>query len=194
MKSSYSQISQLTTLSDKELIEIFPEAKKIVPALIKEQTQRRAKLLARLNKEHTTIDAESDDEFYRWFWKQVLDIKNKYDEQLRDIETKLARQRRYLRIIEGKPLPKGAVTNDLIQAAKEVPIESLFSQTFNQTGNKLVGLCPFIEEKTPSFFIYKNTNRCWCFGCSQGYGVVDTYMKLNDCNFNEAVLALTGGR
>jgi hypothetical protein len=179
--------------TDSEWIEIFaPESHTIVTDLYEELTQKRTNITARLDKEHTAIDAESDNEEYRYFWKAALNAKYKYDEQLRDLDTKLARLRRYIRIIKGAPLPKGAVTSDLIQAAKEAPIESLFSQKFKKSGNKLQGLCPFMTEKTPSFFIYKNTNRCWCFGCQQGGNTIDTYIKLHECTFNEAVLALTG--
>ena len=181
-------------LSEREWVETFvPESHKIVKGLHRELTHKRTKLVAKIEKAFAAIDAESIDEEYRYFWKAAFHAKYKLDEQLRDVDVKLARQRRYLTIINNKPLPEGAINAELIQAAKDVPIESLFSQQFKQTGNKLRGLCPFVPEKTPSFFVYMDTNRCWCFGCQQGYGVLDTYMKLHDCNFNEAVLALTGG-
>jgi hypothetical protein len=180
--------------TEREDVEDFaPESHKIVRALYKELSQKRAKLVARLNKEHAAINAESDDEDYRYYWKAVLNVRHNFDERLRDLDIKLARQRRYIRIIDDKSLPEGAVNAELIQAAKEVPIESIFNQHFKQSGNKLFGLCPFHEEKTGSFVLYKDTNRCYCFGCGFKGNVIDTYMRLNDCNFNEAVLALTGG-
>lgn len=110
------------------------------------------------------------------------------------IEQKLARLHRQLRVIKGESIPAGAITNDMIQSAKEVPIETIFNQQFRQSGNKLFGLCPYHKEKTGSFCLYKNTNRCYCFGCGAKYNVIDAYIKLNKCNFNEAVLALTGGK
>lgn len=180
--------------TEREDVENFaPESHEIVRRLYKELTQKRAKLVARINEAFAAIDAESTNEDFRYFWKAAFHAKYKLDEELADVDIKLARQRRYLRIIDDKPLPEGAINSELIQAAKEVPIESLFSQEFKQTGNKLVGICPFHEEKTPSFFIYKNTNRCYCFSCKAGYNTIDAYMRLHDCNFNEAVLTLTGG-
>lgn len=178
--------------SDTELLEIFPESKQIVPALIKELEYKRSELLDLIIEHNAVINRESPDESYRYFWKAVVISPLREEREL--VDQKLNRLRRQLRVIKGVPIPIGAITNDMIQAAKEVPIESLFSQQFKKTGNKLVGLCPFMPEKTPSFFIYKDTNRCWCFGCQQGYGVLDTYIKLNECSLNEAVLALTGGR
>jgi len=179
--------------TDSEWIEIFaPESHKIVRQLYKRLSKKKASLQTNIAKKYAAIDAESTDEMYRYYWKAAFHAKYRLDEMLREVELRLARLGRYLRIINGAPLPNGAVTSDLIQAAKEVPIESLFSQQFKQSGNKLQGLCPFVAENTPSFFIYRNTNRCWCFGCQQGYGVVDTYIKLHECTFNEAILALTG--
>ena len=180
-------------LSEREWVEAFkPESHKIVRGLYKELTQKRAKLVARIDKAFAAIDAESVDEFFCYFWKAAFHARYKLDEELRGIDIRLARQRRYLRIIDNKPLPVGAVDAELIQTAKEVPIESIFDQQFKQSGNKLFGLCPFHAEKTSSFCLYRDTNRCYCFGCGAKGNVVDTYMKLNDCSFNEAVLALTG--
>jgi hypothetical protein len=179
--------------TERENVEDFaPESHEIVRGLYKEQTQKRTKLLAKIEKAFAAIDAESTDEDYRYFWKAVFHAKYKLDEELKDVDIKLARQRRYLTIINDKPLPEGAIDAELIQAAKDVPIESIFDQQFRQTGNKLVGICPFHEEKTASFFIYKDTNRCYCFSCKAGYNTIDGYMRLHDCNFNESVLALTG--
>jgi DNA primase len=180
-------------LSEREWVETFaPESHEIVRGLYKELTRKRAKLVARIDKAFATIDAESTNEDYRYYWRSAFHAKYKLDEQLKDVDTKLARQRRYLRIIDDKPLPEGAVDAVLIQAAKEVPIETIFNQEFRKTGNKLLGLCPFVEEKTPSFVLYLDTNRCYCFGCGAKGNVIDTYMKLYECSFNEAVLTLTG--
>jgi hypothetical protein len=180
-------------LSEREWVETFaPESHKIVKRLHKELTQKRTKLVSKIDKAFAAIDAESPNEDYRYYWKAVFHVRHKLDEELRDVDIKLARQRRYLTIINDKPLPEGAINAEMIQAAKDVPIESIFDQQFRQTGNRLVGICPFHEEKTASFFIYKDTNRCYCFSCKAGYNTIDSYMRLRDCDFNEAVLELTG--
>ena len=127
----------------------------------------------------------------RYFWKSVHISPLREERKL--IEQKLTRLRRQLRVIKGKPIPIGAITNDMIQAAKEIPIETIFNQKFRQSGNKLFGLCPFHKEKTGSFCLYKNTNRCYCFGCGAKYNVIDAYIALHKCSFNEAILTLTGG-
>ena len=35
-------------------------------------------------------------------------------------------------------------------------------------GKTLLGLCPFHNEKTPSFNIYPENNSFYCFGCNKG--------------------------
>jgi hypothetical protein len=180
-------LEQNTQLTDKELLAIFPESKQIVPALIKELEQHRDDLLRKIISRNASVNAESSDEVYRYFWKLWF---MRYE--VKTIDHKLARLRRQLRVTKGNPIPKGALNNDLILAAKALPIESIFSQQLRKTGNTLTGLCPFSEERTPSFFIYKNSNRCWCFGCQQGGNTIDAYMKLHDCNFKTAVTELTG--
>lgn len=183
-------LQQTIQPTDKELLDIFPESKKIVPALIKELEQHKDDLLSKIISRNASINAESSDEVYRYFWK--LWFMQPMRDEVKTIDQKLARLRRQLRVSKGKSIPTGALNNDLILAAKAVPIESIFSQQLRKTGNTLTGLCPFSEERTPSFFIYKNSNRCWCFGCQQGGNTIDTYMKLHNCNFKTAVTELMG--
>jgi hypothetical protein len=186
-----NEIERVPRLTDKELLEIFPQAQQIVPALIKELGQTKNTLLGKIIEQNSSINAESSNEAYRYFWKSW------YIQPLRDdlksVDQKLLRLRRQLRLINGEPIPTGALSNDLIQEAKAVPIQSFIDQKYKQSERMLIGLCPFVEEKTPSFCIYLQNNRCWCFGCQQGYNAIDTFIKLYDCSFKEAVLTLTGG-
>ncbi len=54
-------------------------------------------------------------------------------------------------------------------------------------GKNLLGLCPFHNEKTPSFNIYPNTNSFYCFGCNAGGGVIQFIMRIENLDFQEAV-------
>ncbi len=54
-------------------------------------------------------------------------------------------------------------------------------------GKNLVGLCPFHNEKTPSFNIYPDSNSYYCFGCSNGGGVIQFIMNIERLDFPEAV-------
>ena len=45
-------------------------------------------------------------------------------------------------------------------------------------------ICPFHNEKTPSFKAYPN--KWHCFGCGEGGTVIDFVMKIENCNFDAA--------
>jgi DNA primase len=47
--------------------------------------------------------------------------------------------------------------------------------------------CPFHEETLPSFCIYKDTQRFFCYGCKEQGDVIDLVMKIKDINFVQAV-------
>jgi hypothetical protein len=177
--------------SDAELLVIFPEAKQIVPSLLKEFQQQRSELVEKIRIELKDIEAESNEDL-RYLWRSWLKLT--LGEELRIVDRHIVRLSRLLRLIKGTPTPKGALTDDMIQAAREVPVESLFDQQFRRSGHNLVGLCPFHDERTPSFHIYVEENRGWCFGCNWGGSTIDLYMLLHDCGFKEAVMALAGGQ
>ena len=58
------------------------------------------------------------------------------------------------------------------------PIEDVVGQYVSLTrkGSNLFGLCPFHSEKTPSFFVYPQTQSFYCFGCGAG-GDVITFIR-----------------
>ena len=51
----------------------------------------------------------------------------------------------------------------------------------------LKGLCPFHDEKTPSFTVRPTHGSFHCFGCAEGGGVIDFVMKIEHLGFVEAV-------
>ena len=58
-------------------------------------------------------------------------------------------------------------------------IESVISSyvELKKRGKNLVGLCPFHNEKTPSFTVYPENGSFYCFGCGVG-GDVFSFIKL----------------
>lgn len=54
-------------------------------------------------------------------------------------------------------------------------------------GRNWTGLCPFHEEKTPSFSVNPEKGLYFCFGCHAGGDVIDFVMRLNRMEFPEAV-------
>jgi len=54
-------------------------------------------------------------------------------------------------------------------------------------GSNLVGLCPFHNEKTPSFTVYTATQNFYCFGCSAGGDVITFIRRAENLSYMEAV-------
>ena len=54
-------------------------------------------------------------------------------------------------------------------------------------GGNLFGLCPFHNEKTPSFSVSPDKQIYHCFGCKKGGGVINFIMEIENLTFPEAV-------
>ena len=52
------------------------------------------------------------------------------------------------------------------------------------------GLCPFHSEKTPSFYVYPDTQSFYCFGCGAGGDAVSFTKRINSIDYIEAVKLL----
>jgi len=59
-----------------------------------------------------------------------------------------------------------------------------------KTGGSLKGLCPFHNEKTPSFSVSPDKQLFYCFGCGVGGNVLDFVIKRENLDFVEAVTSL----
>jgi len=70
-------------------------------------------------------------------------------------------------------------------AIEEVVGEYL--QLRNAGGGSLKGLCPFHEEKTPSFNVTPARGLWYCFSCNEGGDVIKFVRKIDNLGFAEAV-------
>lgn len=73
-----------------------------------------------------------------------------------------------------------AISEDIISEIKyRNDIETVISPYVNlkRAGKNLKGLCPFHNEKTPSFTVYPENGSFYCFGCGVG-GDVFTFTRL----------------
>ncbi len=67
--------------------------------------------------------------------------------------------------------------------------------TLKKSGRNFTGLCPFHQEKTPSFTVNREKQIFYCFGCGEGGNAITFLMKIADKTFPEAIrdLALKTG-
>ena len=72
-------------------------------------------------------------------------------------------------------------------------IESVISSYVNlrRRGRNLVGLCPFHNEKTPSFTVYPENGSFYCFGCGAGGDAITFIRKIENLDYIEACLLYT---
>lgn len=62
--------------------------------------------------------------------------------------------------------------------------------TLRKSGSRLWGLCPFHDEKTPSFQVHEDKQIFYCFGCGAGGDVFAFRMKQDGLDFPDCVRAL----
>jgi DNA primase len=62
--------------------------------------------------------------------------------------------------------------------------------SLKRRGNSWLGLCPFHQEKTPSFNVVPTKGIYYCFGCGEGGDVFKFIMKMQGLGFMEAVREL----
>ena len=90
----------------------------------------------------------------------------------------------------------GRIRDEDIAAVRErSPIDEVvgeYLQLKNAGGGSLKGLCPFHEEKTPSFNVTPARGLFYCFSCSEGGDAIKFVQKIDGLSFVEAVERLAG--
>ncbi len=62
--------------------------------------------------------------------------------------------------------------------------------TLKRAGSNLNGLCPFHNEKTPSFTVFPGTKSFYCFGCGAGGDVISFVMRTENLDYRSALETL----
>lgn len=174
-------------LSDEELIKIFPKSPEIVARNVPIYKKRRKKLIknikGRLIKTH-----QIKEKFAKWFFREWL--KATKGQKLLRIDKLIARYERFLAVASGEyRQPKGWVEQGDIDRALEVPLPEIAGQhiqKLKKSGKSWVGLCPFHNEKHPSFTIFPD-NHYKCFGCQEYGNAIDFVKKTHGLGFVETI-------
>ena len=56
-----------------------------------------------------------------------------------------------------------------------------------RAGNNMKGLCPFHNEKTPSFTVYPQDNSFYCFGCGVGGNAITFIRQIEHLDYQDAI-------
>jgi len=78
-------------------------------------------------------------------------------------------------------------TIERIQSAAQIADVVSDFVTLRKRGVNYVGLCPFHEDKTPSFYVSPAKNICKCFACGEGGTPVHFIMKHEQLPYTEAL-------
>ena len=85
----------------------------------------------------------------------------------------------------------GRIRDDSIAEVREkARIDEVVAQYVtlrNAGGGSMKGLCPFHDEKSPSFHVTPSRGFFHCFGCQEGGDVITFLMKIDALSFSEAV-------
>jgi len=176
--------------SPEELLEIFPEAKKIIPIKLREWQEKEKQLIEEFRKILREIKNEyKQDRLFRIFL-----LKDIYKAKIKRINRHIYRLNSYL--CDGKE-DKGRITTYQIEKARQIHILDVFSSLYDgyikKSGKNYSCLCPFHQEKNPSFYIFPETNTFYCFGCGEKGDVIDLVKKMKKVNFKKAVKFLLKG-
>jgi hypothetical protein len=175
-------------ITDVEWLKLTPKAKHLLPNKIAEWQKTEKELLKLISEKLLIIRRLKTDL-----------IKILAREQLKQNEgTKLLRCKKQIKRLKRLSFKKqnsnNSVTQEDINKALNYPLETLVEQNtaLRKVGHNFTCLCPLPnhEEKTPSFTIFTNTNRFWCFGCSTGGNSIDFVMLTKNKNFQETVKSL----
>lgn len=169
----------------RELLDVFPEAKKIVPEKIQEWQEKQnyieneiKHLLAKVMR-ISPKDKYFVEEFVKAFRIPAY----------LECQRQVRRLRMLAKVASGKAQTKWENFQEKIERAREYPIAEIAAQVMpiKMLGKRAVILCPFHNEKTPSCHLYLESNTFHCFGCQKHGDVISITQQIFGLDFREAV-------
>lgn len=76
---------------------------------------------------------------------------------------------------------------ELVERNEISDVVSSYVKLTKRSGANLFGLCPFHNEKTPSFSVSTEKQIYHCFGCGKGGGVINFIMEMESLSYPDAV-------
>ena len=78
------------------------------------------------------------------------------------------------------------VVQDIVSRSDIVRIVGEYVR-LEKRGSRWVGLCPFLNEKTPSFGVNEDRGFFYCFGCKKGGDAITFIKEIEKCGYVEAL-------
>lgn len=79
------------------------------------------------------------------------------------------------------------VVSDIRDRIDIVDLVQGYVPSLKKTGANFKGLCPFHNEKTPSFIVFPDSQNFHCFGCGKGGDLFTFYMLVENVEFRDAL-------
>lgn len=184
-------------LPEDSEIEMFSDGlEETIPAKLQEFMERQDFLWEEYKVENKIIEGlvfrGEIDSFSQYFWTYWIELKfmeyvviNKWIRYYLELALKISPSTSWHLIKSDN------VSDEDLRRAKASLIEDMYDGNLRGIGQRLVGKCPFHEEKTPSFTIFRNDNRFFCFGCQKRGDSIDFYMSKNKgISLKDAIQAL----
>jgi hypothetical protein len=159
--------NQIAKIAREKIAELQEELKPL-----QEEERKVLALLATSNDDHA------------WFFEGQLE---QIDEAKAKIQAAIKRWDFKKHALYTKHASKGL---DL-DAIKLIPCEQFLPPAVHKNHATSHFKAPWRNEKSPSLVVYHKQNRWWDFGENIGGTVIDMVMKLEDCDFKEAIKYLS---
>jgi hypothetical protein len=175
-------------LNEKEMLEVFPNAKEVIPDAIKNWQEKYDELANEIKSALSKVSKEE-----QWF-SDIL-FEKLIAPKLLKIEDHIFRLKRQLSLSQG-PQSTGHRQwknfQEMLDIAKTRPLYEFARDKLElkPSGKNFVGLCPFHNERTPSCYFYTETNTFYCFGCGEKGDIINFTMRFYGIDFKEAVKML----
>ena len=165
--------------SDKEWLQIFPEAEEyLISRLVEKQMEYknlRIEIKRDLLRIYKTVKNELSVEFYEGVLEFFKGKKlNQLSKEIRKIKWALNQEKE----MGGE----NRISDDMIQRARDYPLDQLIE--FNRARK---ALCVFHNEKNPSMSLNPKTNRIKCFACGINLDPIGYVMETQKISFIDAV-------
>lgn len=175
---------KINNLTPYEIADAFPdECREYIPKILPVLKSKILKFREQVKAIEIMPINKDTKEFYLMFLGLIFP----------DTERKrISEYEKVMDILKNNATDKYISDKHAIVTAKARPIETLYSfQKVRQSSSRISAKCPFHDDNSPSFVIYRNTNTFYCFSGCGGGDAIDFFCKLNKVGFKEAVKELS---